>query len=169
MAEQKPKIISRAEWQAKRRRGGAQIVAPRQRKRVGVHYSTGQELGRDDCAAWVRQIQLHHQLSNGWSDIGYNFLVCKHGDIFEGRGWDLAGAHCPGRNIDSIGICFLGNDDPNVLDVTVEAKLAIRFLIDEFERKFGKPEEIFPHRKYKATLCPGQELSDWIEAGLPID
>ena len=116
----------------------------------------------------MRRLQLFHQQDRGWSDIGYNFLVCKHGDIFEGRGWGFVGAHCPGRNSDSLGICFLGNDDPGVADVTPEARRAVKHLIEEFTRRFGPPVEIFPHRKYKATACPGEELTAWIAAGLPL-
>lgn len=31
--------------------------------------------------------------SNGWWDIGYNFLIGGDGNVYEGRGWDTTGAH----------------------------------------------------------------------------
>ena len=159
-----PKLVLRSEWKAAPPMSHLARI-PRF-SRIGIHYSTGQELGVEDCAAWVRSIQAYHQRSKGWADVGYNFLVCKHGTVFEGRGWDYQGAHCPGRNHDSIGICFLGNDDQGVSDVTTAAKSAILFLIEEFKKRFGNPVEVFPHRKYKATECPGDELTAWIAAGL---
>lgn len=46
---------------------------------------------------------------NGWDDIGYNFLVGDDGNIYEGRGWGIKGAHSPKYNANSLGICFIGN------------------------------------------------------------
>lgn len=46
-----------------------------------------------------------------WYDIGYNFLVGGDGNVYEGRGWDIHGAHLPELNSNSIGICLLGNFD----------------------------------------------------------
>ena len=34
--------------------------------------------------------------SNGWFDIGYNFIVGEDGNVYEGRGWTKIGAHSPG-------------------------------------------------------------------------
>jgi peptidoglycan recognition protein len=57
----------------------------------------------------VKGFQDYHMDTNGWSDIGYNFLVGGDGNIYEGRGWIRVGAHTPGYNINSMGICLIGN------------------------------------------------------------
>jgi N-acetylmuramoyl-L-alanine amidase len=46
---------------------------------------------------------------NGWADIGYNWLIGEDGNTYEGRGWDNQGAHSPGFNSVSQGICFIGS------------------------------------------------------------
>jgi N-acetylmuramoyl-L-alanine amidase len=47
--------------------------------------------------------------TNGWIDIGYNFLVGEDGNIYEGRGWNNVGAHATNWNSKSIGICVIGD------------------------------------------------------------
>ena len=51
-------------------------------------------------------------LANGWDDIGYNFLVSKHGQVFEGRRGGITrpvvGAHARGFNTGAVGVSVLG-------------------------------------------------------------
>jgi hypothetical protein len=51
--------------------------------------------------------------SNGWSDIGYNFLVDRYGRAYEGRagGMDrfVVGSHTGGFNRDSFAVSLLGD------------------------------------------------------------
>ena len=61
------------------------------------------------CAAIVRAYQNYHIDSNGWNDIGYNFVVGEDGNVYEGRGWEAVGAHAPTYNTKSIGICIIGD------------------------------------------------------------
>lgn len=37
----------------------------------------------------------------GYSDIGYSFMIGGNGEVFEGRGWDRTGGHT--LNYNSIG------------------------------------------------------------------
>jgi N-acetylmuramoyl-L-alanine amidase len=61
------------------------------------------------CAAIVRSYQNYHIDFNGWDDIGYSFVVGEDGNIYEGRGWGVVGAHAPNYNTRSIGICVIGD------------------------------------------------------------
>ncbi|WP_344488599.1 FG-GAP-like repeat-containing protein [Streptomyces enissocaesilis] len=85
---------------------------------VFVHHTV--DSNNYSCAespAMVRAIYAYHVTPRpgyeGWKDIGYNFLVDKCGQIFEGRegGTDLPvlGAHTYGFNSYSTGIALLGN------------------------------------------------------------
>jgi peptidoglycan hydrolase-like protein with peptidoglycan-binding domain len=155
-----PTIITRSEWGARRRRGTATRVKPAERTATMVHYSTGEELGREDTAEWVRQIQAHHMDANDWDDIGYNHLVDREGRIFEGRGWDVVGAHCADYNTPAHGVCFLGDDDPGQ-DVPQVARDSILWLHQENARRAGHDVDRLGHRDKYATACPGDELHAW--------
>ena len=48
----------------------------------------------------MRGIYLYHVRGNGWDDVGYNFLVDRFGQVFEGRYGgverNVIGAHSQG-------------------------------------------------------------------------
>jgi hypothetical protein len=107
-----PPIITRDEW-------GASKCPPRATPSYGevklafVHHTvTANDYAATDSPAIVRAICVYHRNSNGWNDIGYNFLVDKYGQVFEGRagGIDAAvvGAQAQGYNAQSTGIANLG-------------------------------------------------------------
>ena len=94
-----PAIIPRDAW-------GAAAVPPRGDASYGtvqlafVHHTvTVNEYGPGDSAAIVLGIAKYHRDTNGWNDIGYNFLVDRYGQVFEGRagGVDQAGRRAPRR------------------------------------------------------------------------
>ena len=59
----------------------------------------------------VSMIRDWHVDGNGWSDIGYHFVITRQGVIQEGRSVERAGAHAKGHNETSIGICLVGGVD----------------------------------------------------------
>jgi putative cell wall-binding protein len=107
-----PEIVSRAEWDAAPYRGTPTAA---ERIRFGVvHHTAGSNAyTAAEAPAVVRAIQRYHTESNGWSDIGYNFLVDRFGTIYEGRegGIERAiiGAHAGGFNTDSFGVAIMGS------------------------------------------------------------
>ena len=111
------------------------LYAPRVQLAV-VHHTAGTNAyTRAQSAAIVRGIEVYHVKGNGWNDIGYNFLVDRYGQVFEGRygGIDrnVVGAHAQGFNTGSVGIALIGNyqsrdaDAPRQLDA-LEKLLAWR-------------------------------------------
>ena len=39
-----------------------------------------------------------------WSDIGYNFIVGEDGNVYEGRGWGIRGAHAGTSSLNEISL-----------------------------------------------------------------
>lgn len=107
------RIITRAEW-------GADGCKPRTSPTYGevqaafVHHTvSANDYSAGDSAAIVLGICRYHRDSNGWNDVGYNFLVDKYGQVFEGRagGIDQAvvGAQAQGYNSVSTGVACIGD------------------------------------------------------------
>ena len=108
-----PAIIRRSQWGADESIVRAAPSYARRLRLAVVHHTAGtNSYTRAQSAAIVRGIQRYHVLSNGWNDIGYNFLVDKYGQVFEGRGGGIArnvvGAHAQGFNTGSVGVAMLG-------------------------------------------------------------
>jgi hypothetical protein len=108
-----PPIIPRSAW-------GGDGVPPRVPPIYGevqvafVHHTvTANDYAPEESAGIVLSIARYHRNSQGWNDIGYQFLVDKYGQIFEGRagGIDQAvvGAQAQGWNSTSTGIACLGD------------------------------------------------------------
>jgi hypothetical protein len=79
-----------------------------------VHHSFSPGNNVTDWPAAVRGVWSFHVNSNGWSDVGYNWLIAPNGVIFQGRAWvgtneDTQGAHFCGTNRNTMGVCMLGN------------------------------------------------------------
>src|SRR4051794_8595956 len=89
-----------------------------------VHHTDTQN-NDPNPAATIRSIYYYHAITQGWGDIGYNFLIDESGRIYEGRhsrtyapgesptGQDLNGngvtaAHAQGYNSGTVGIALLG-------------------------------------------------------------
>jgi hypothetical protein len=97
-----------------------------------VHHTAGSNAySPAESAAIVRGIEVYHVVANGWDDIGYNFLVDKYGQVFEGRygGVDKAviGAHAMGFNAGSVGVAVIG--DYNSTRISAAARRSLERLL----------------------------------------
>jgi hypothetical protein len=115
-----PKIILRKAWGANERiRRANPGYAPALLNAIVHHTAGAAGSSPAQSAAIVRGIQVYHVQGNGWNDIGYNFLVDRFGQVFEGRYGgierNVIGAHAQGFNTGSVGISVLGNYDSAAL------------------------------------------------------
>ena len=124
-----PAIVPRVSWKADEL---IRRAPPRYAKGVYfavVHHTAGSSSYRPEAsAAIVKGIELYHVQGNGWNDIGYNFLVDRYGQIFEGRygGEDrnVIGAHAEGFNTSSVGVALIGNYSSTQITPAAEHALA---------------------------------------------
>ena len=111
-----PVIYTRAQWGAdeRLRRTGPSYNSTI--KAGFVHHTAGTNgYSEAEVPKILRAIYAYHVKGNGWSDIGYNFLVDRFGRLWEGRygGMDRAvvGAHTGGFNVDTFAVSAIGNYD----------------------------------------------------------
>jgi len=109
-----PPIISREQWGADESMRCSQPTYDPQLKAAVVHHSAGSnDYSPAQSAEIVRGIYAYHAQTLGWCDIGYNAIVDKYGQIFEGAygGLDknVEGTHTGGFNPDTVGVVMLGN------------------------------------------------------------
>ena len=102
----------------------------------------------------VKSIHEGH-LKNGWTGIGYHFYVRKDGTIYRGRPIETVGAHCTGKNSESIGICFEGNCEVETMPLPQfkAGQELISYLIGAYTKA-----EVKRHRDFMATACPGRNF-----------
>ncbi len=73
-----------------------------------VHHSAGNNES-SDYAIVVQYIWDLHVNTNGWDDIGYNWLIDPNGRLYEGRPDGYQGAHFSCINEHTVGICVIGD------------------------------------------------------------
>jgi PKD repeat protein len=132
-----------------------------------------------DGQAVVRSYWNYHVNTLGWSDIGYNYLIDKYGNFYQGRrnlnlpNQDVRGAHAGNANGGSIGMNFLGNLDVTIA-TTVQLQKLYEFLAWWFNHKSYDPlgtagmttqshgwqiePRFVTHNEIGTTACPGTDM-----------
>lgn len=116
----------------------------------------------DDMSA--EQIHASHIYNNGWSGIGYHYVVRKNGDIEMGRPEWAIGSHAYGYNSKSIGIHVCGNFE--LAEPTPQQIESTSYLIGWLCDKYGlvaDADHVKGHRDLMATACPGENLYNMMQ------
>jgi hypothetical protein len=136
-----------------------------------IHHSAGSNTS-SNWPAVVLSIWNSHVNTNGWADIGYNWLIDPNGQLYEGRGGgnNVVGAHFCGFNTGTMGTCMLGTYTSQNITDTARKKL-IQILawkscnssINPIGTAFHATSNltlnrISGHRDGCATDCPGNFL-----------
>lgn len=181
-AGEKPPIVSRLEWGSPD--GNHQRATPSYSPvtHLIIHHTADGPVA--DAAAWVRAIWRFHVLTNGWADIGYNFLIAPDGTIFEGRagGDNVIGAHFSCQNTGTLGVALLGDftrEAPTRAAqdalVTLLAWRTMTLGLDPFavRRHAGMQEDMYTIASHRdgnrfprsctVTACPGDAFYPLLE------
>jgi hypothetical protein len=123
------------------------------------------EWNHDRCAGLVRGIQNFHMDSRGWADIAYNFVICPHGTIYEGRGLNIYnganGTNSGNRSSHAI-MWLSGQNNP----FTEAERVAFRNCVKYIADSTNAPNAAIGHRDHKSTECPGDARYNWIRQGM---
>jgi hypothetical protein len=155
-------IVPRKSWGAKPWNGTPDDVPLSARREFFVHYHGGVP-ARSTGVAVPREVEKIH-LANKWAGVGYNFMVDQNGTVYEGRGWDLQGAHCPDHNVSGFGVYVAIGGDQKPSD---KALASVRALYDEACKRTGRTLAKRGHRDGFPTACPGVHLYQWVKDGMP--
>ncbi|AEG14675.1 N-acetylmuramoyl-L-alanine amidase family 2 [Desulfofundulus kuznetsovii DSM 6115] len=92
-------------------------------------------------------------LNKGWAGCGYHFFVSKDGRVYRGRPIDTVGAHCPGHNASSIGICCEGNYEQEHMP---PAQWRALLELVAYLKRIYPGVRVAGHRDLYPTACPGR-------------
>ncbi len=121
--------------------------------------------GQADIDASAEQIHEWHQ-NQGWSGIGYHFVVRKDGAVERGRPIWAVGAHAQGDNAHTIGIHLSGDfsrAQPTTAQIERTAML-IANLCEDYDIPTDR-EHVVGHGELMATECPGANLQALLDDG----
>jgi hypothetical protein len=172
-----PYIFSRRQWGADRSLTSDCDPPGETVKVVFVHHTAGSnKYPERDSAAIVRSIYAYHTQGRGWCDVGYNFLVDRHGNVFEGRRGGVRkpvhGAHVGDVNHNSVGIGLMG-DFSTIRPTEAMRDKLVRLIAWRMGSSY-KPargtgriyghsfRRISGHRDAMSTSCPGQVVYEWL-------
>jgi len=120
-------------------------------------------VGSTDTDVSAAQIHQWH-LKNGWSGIGYHYVIRKNGSIERGRPRDDVGAHTYGYNKKSIGINLVGNFEYAIpQNEQIESAAKLIAALCHIYNISPDNSTILGHKDLNATLCPGKNLYEELQ------
>lgn len=133
-----------------------QPFAARPISEVIVHCTAtpeGREVSVDTIRGWHK--------ANGWSDIGYHYVVHLDGTVEAGRPEAFIGAHVVDHNTGTLGVVYVGGVDAAMgpKDTRTPAQRdALMALCQALCVKYPKIAKISGHNQYAAKACPSFDV-----------
>lgn len=126
-----------------------------------------QDIGARDIRKW-------HVEGNGWSDIGYHFVIRRSGRVEAGRPVDDVGSHVQGQNATSVGICLVGGLNDKTFkpenNFTPQQWASLKRLTADLLKKYPKAK-VLGHRDFPGVqkACPCFAAKVWAKKeGFPV-
>lgn len=175
-----PSIVTRAQWGATDKwiTPDCQVYADPGLQGAIIHHTAGSnDYSAADVPGILRGIQAYHAGTLDWCDIGYNILVDKFGNAYEGRKGSLTqpihGAHASAGNWKSVGISMMMNSETYAPGAVVYDKVAallawrlgqynVQPATDTAQYNVRGTWRTVPavagHREVGQTACPGANI-----------
>ncbi|KAL7293400.1 hypothetical protein TKK_0013165 [Trichogramma kaykai] len=109
----------------------------------------------------IRRRQLYDLDSLGLDDIGPSFLAGGDGNVYEGRGWWVAGQHTgPGYDERSLGLAFVGRSDSVQASQRRQIEAARRFIELAVARgRLAENYRVYAEKQLRVgSTSPGERL-----------
>lgn len=162
------RLYSRSDWLGK---GHTAPTLKRAQTEIYIHYPGARgSIGRESHNATVSRLKGYHRMhtvSNGWSDIAYNYAVSQNGDVYSLRGRDRQcggnGGTTTNRRGQAILVLVGNNEQP-----TQDAIEGVRWAIAHIQEKHPGAKKVLGHRdSFEAsTACPGNILHGMVRKGV---
>lgn len=132
---------------------------------IAIHCSATPEnldIGAKEIDKWHR--------AQGWSCIGYHYVIRRDGTVEEGRDREVIGAHVVGFNEVSLGICLVGgvdaNDPKKAENNYTQAQFdSLKQLLDKLKVVYQQAK-IQGHRDFPNVkkACPCFDVAKWCDS-----
>ena len=102
-------------------------------------------------AVTIEEVRRWHVKGNGWSDIGYHYLI------------DINGCVNYGFNTGSIGLAYVGGTDAQGLakdTLTNAQRYATQDLIDALRLVISPELSVHGHNEFSKKACPSFNVKD---------
>lgn len=173
-------LVTRAKWGAKPPKDDLAYVAGTHGSKIHwegtpVPASLAAADGHTRCDDRVRAIQAAHQANKAenYSDIAYNFVVCPHGYVYEGRGLHHRTGANGNRELNERHYAILamtgpagaGDADKWLTKPTAKMFVGLADAVAHCRARGGAGDDLLGHRDGLATECPGPALYAWVKSG----
>lgn len=151
--------ISRARWGAK----GTIPNDPARKRELFVHHTVSKpgkvRWTRAEERAHMRELEQGH-LNNGWSTIGYSYVLFPTGRLYVGRGFRGLPAAQGGHNTGTVAIACVGNYDLQ----GPTRRLRLRLVSAAVNLRLRGVRTVGGHQQApgQSTGCPGGTLMGFI-------
>lgn len=124
---------------------------------------------RPDMDVDAAEIRRWHK-AQGWTDIGYHFVIKRDGSVHTGRPLDRQGAHVSGYNHISVGICMVGGVTEHDVNVPEENFTPAQYA--SLKTLLTKLRPSYPHARILGhrdipnvkKACPSFDVPKWATA-----
>lgn len=155
-------VVRRADWGWK----ALQDTIPQHViSRITIHHSGVYFPEDKDPVEYLRHLQDWSRTERPWIDIPYHFMIDLNGVIYEARPLNYPGD--TNTTYDPRGhalICLMGNFEEQT--VTQPQWISLVKLTAYLAKTYSVPLwNLKGHKDYAETLCPGQDLYQYLESG----